>query len=89
MRAFFAVSFVFVAFFFLQSSCRFCCVDGIFQLLLLRGTFEHLPNVAIDSMVQRLRFTVEVRKLEHDRPPTPNQATKQKQHESSHIHVPR
>ena len=33
-------------------------------------------------------FTVEARKLEHARPPTPNQRKKENQHKSSHIYVP-
>ena len=45
-------------------------------------------------IVERRRFcgilmsTVEARKLEHDRPPTPKQRTKENQHKSSYIHVP-
>ena len=32
--------------------------------------------------------TVEGRKLEHDRPPAPNQSKEENQHKSSYVHVP-
>ena len=43
---------------------------------------------AMGEGIESQDSTVATRKLEHDRPPAPNQRKKDDQHKSSYIHVP-
>ena len=67
----------------------------MFDIVSIQSSMDYVRNMLV--FFQRMIFyllqdgcnyTVEARKLEHGRPPTPNKIKKDSQHESPFIHVP-
>ena len=56
--------------------------------LVLGARKARINTRILPNMISGTPLTVEATKLEHDRPPTPNQRKKEHQHSSSYMQVP-